>query len=255
MKALQNAVGRKGVSLLVFLGLVSMISAAHAEAAAGKGAVSGVVKYDGPAPKVTFIKMNADPKCIAIHGDKKVAHEEEVVGVAGEVKNVFVYIKAGLKAEKYPVPAEPAVIDQKECMYVPRVQGMIAGQKLNVVNSDPLSHNIRCFAKVNKTFNIGQPKEGTREKLMDKPEHAIKFKCDIHGWMFAYIFVMEHPYFAVTGADGAFKIENLPPGEYTLAAWHEVYGEQEMKVKVGEGAPAKASFVFKRMKETAQATP
>lgn len=217
--------------------------------AADQVAVSGLVKYDGPAPKVTFIKMDADKKCKEIHGNTKVSHEEEVVGAGGEVANVFVYVKEGVKGGPTPPPSTPAEINQKGCMYSPRVQGMIAGQKLNIVNSDDgVTHNIRCFAKNNKTFNIGQQGVGTRSKDFPKAENAIKFKCDVHPWMFAYIFVMDHPYYAVTGKDGKFEIKGLPAGEYTVAAWHEKYGEQEMKIKVGGEGAAKADFTFKPAK-------
>lgn len=211
--------------------------------------VKGVVKYDGPKPKITFIKMNADKKCVAMHGDQQVPHQEEVIGANGEVKNVFVWVKEGVKGRPFAAPAEHAKIDQKGCMYEPRVQGMIAGQTLDIVNSDETMHNVRGFGKKNPPFNLGQPVPGTREKTFKKVEKAIKIKCDVHPWMFAYIHVVDHPYFAVTGDDGTFEIKDLPAGEYTIAAWHEKYGEQEMKVTVGGEGPAKADFTFAAQSE------
>ncbi len=223
------------------LGGLVLIGAAVSASAANLG---GVVKYDGPKPKKVEIKMDVDAKCAQLHADKKVFVEEEVVGEKGGVKNAFVYLKQAPAGANAPVPAEPAALDQQGCVYTPRVQGMRVGQKLNLVNTDQTTHNIRCLAKTNKQFNFGQPGPGTRERVMTKPELAVKFKCDIHPWMTAYIFVMDHPFFAVTGEDGSFAIKNVPPGEYTLIAWHEKYGSQELKVKV-DGDKADANFTYK----------
>ncbi len=207
--------------------------------------VKGTIHYEGPAPKQVAVKLEADPNCVKIHGDKKVYIEEEVIGAKGEVKNAFVYIKNPPAAAKVKAPAEPITLDQKGCSYEPRVQAAIVGQKLNIVNSDPTSHNIRCLAKKNRQFNVGQPVPGTREQVLAKAEMAVKFKCDIHPWMTAYIFVMEHALYSTTSADGAFEIKNLPAGEYTLVAWHEKYGQQELKLKVADQDIADANFTFK----------
>lgn len=205
---------------------------------AGGGAIAGKAALEGPAPAPLMIKMDADKKCHETHGGAPVASEEVLAGEGGALKNVFVYVKDAPKSAA--VPETAAVLDQKGCAYAPRVQGVVKGQKLNILNSDPTLHNIRCIAKKNRSFNIAQPKQGdSREKSFDKPEEPVKFKCDVHAWMTAYVFVLEHPYFAVTGADGTFSIpEGLPPGEYTLTAWHEKYGKQEKKITVTEGAAA-----------------
>ncbi len=206
--------------------------------------VNGFIRFDGPRPAPQYLKMNADKKCEEIHGETPVANTKELIGEEGELQNVFVYIKSGLPQRKWAVPTEPAVLDQNGCMYQPRVQGVRVGQTFNILNSDPTTHNVRCFAKSNPPFNLGQPGPGTRQKVFHKAEMEVKFKCDVHPWMFAYVFVMEHPFYAVTGPDGTFSISGLPPGEYVLAAWHEVYGEQQLSVSAVAADVADANFTF-----------
>ncbi len=198
------------------------------------GNVTGTVKFDGERPKRTVIKMDADAKCAAIHGDKKVGSEDAIVSKEGMVQNAFVHVKAGVTG-KFDPPATAATIDQKGCQYTPHVQGILVDQKFNIVNSDPTSHNIHSLAKENPEFNVSQPNVGTLEKVMKKVEKPIKFKCDIHPWMSAYVFVMEHPFFGVTDKDGKFTIANLPDGEYTVEVWHETLGTTEAKIKVAGG--------------------
>lgn len=131
-------------------------------------------------------------------------------------------------------------------MFRPRVQGVRVGQEFLMRNSDALIHNVRSYAFRNRAFNIAQP-AGTpdRKKVFTKPERALKIGCDIHGWMTAYVFVMEHPYFAVTNEQGEFKIKGLPAGEYTLEAWHEQFGKQEATFNVGPTDTAEVAFTFK----------
>ena len=211
--------------------------------AARAGNVSGSVSFQGEAPKRTVIKMDADPKCAAIHGDKKVGSEDAIVSKEGKVANVFVYLKDGVKG-KFPTPTAPAEIDQNGCMYIPHVQGVMVDQPFNIKSSDPTLHNIHCLGKVNPEFNFGQPQPGVKDKVFHKAEAPIKFKCDVHPWMSAYVFVMENPFFAVSGKDGAFAIKDVPDGEYTLAAWHEKFGEQTAKIKVAGGELKDQNFTF-----------
>jgi len=218
---------------------------APAAPAAGGSAVRGVVSYANGDPD-TPIKMDADPVCAGLH-TTPVQTEKVITDGAGHLANVFVYVKAGLPAGgNYPVPATPAVIDQKGCQYLPHVQGVMVGQKVKIINSDPTLHNIHAHAKANPEFNQGQPFEGMEmEKVFDKVEVMIPFRCDVHPWMASYMGVLEHPFFAVSKADGSFEIPNLPPGSYTLEAWHESLGTQTADVTVAAGAPADANFSFK----------
>lgn len=207
--------------------------------------VTGAAKFEGDPPKRKKIKMDADAKCVHLAGEKGAGTEDAIVSKEGQVKNVFVYVKAGLEGKEIPAAgAEPAELDQKGCMYSPHVQGIRVGQTLNIKSSDETLHNIHCLAKDNGEFNFAQPSPGVREKSFRKPEKAIKLKCDVHPWMGAFIWVMEHPYFAVTEKDGTFAIKGLPDGSYTIGAWHESFGEQEGKVDVKGGA-ATVDFTFK----------
>jgi hypothetical protein len=142
-------------------------------------------------------------------------------------------------------PSEPVVLDQKNCRYEPHILGVQTDQTIVIRNSDPFLHNIHPVPENNRGFNVGQPTQGMEtERTFSSPEIMIPVGCDVHGWMSAYIGVLDHPYFAVTGSDGSFQIPNLPPGEYTIEAWHETFGVKEMKVTVDEGGTATADFTF-----------
>jgi hypothetical protein len=201
-------------------------------AAAG---VTGRVTFDGPRPERQPLDTSMDAKCAILHGGEALYSENMVVSEDGGVQHAFVYIKSPPEGD-YPVPGEPAVLDQIGCKYVPHIVGMRAGQTLNVKNSDETTHNIRSFPEINKPFNISQPEPGIRERQFPEPEMAVKIKCDFHPWMTAWVFAMTHPFFAVTDESGAYTIEGLPDGEYTLVAWHEEWGELEAAVSVKDGS-------------------
>jgi hypothetical protein len=204
---------------------------ADVPAPTGSAVVEGVVKLDGPAPAPTPW-AGAGTECKALHGDTI-----QLVKVAdGKLEDVFVYVKAGLPKGSYPTPSEPVAFDQKGCEFTPRVFGIMAGQPLALGNSDRLMHNVKT-----PEFNQAFPFGAKREMKLGEPAVMDTIKCDVHPWMRAYAGVMEHPYFAVTKADGAFAIKGLVEGEYTLAAWHEKLGTQEIKAK----APGAVEIVFK----------
>jgi hypothetical protein len=184
---------------------------------AGAADITGKVKLKGtPKPE---IPIQLDATCGKLH-DKPVTTRHFVVGADNGLANVFVYIKQG--APKSPPPAgDSPVLDQTGCMYEPYVMGVVTGQKFKVRNSDSLLHNVHATPKVNKEFNFAQVSKGQEnEKSFDQPEVLVRVKCDVHGWMFAYIGVVDHPYFAVTDKDGNFTIKNVPPGKYTVEAYH-----------------------------------
>ncbi len=217
-----------------------------ASAPAGGVALRGRVILDGTPPERRVINMTKDPACIKLHGSATVLDESVMVEKGGGVRNVFVYVRRGAAKADYPLPKEPAVLSQDGCMYRPRVQGMRVGQTLRVINGDPLTHNVRSFPVRNRAFNFGQPPDsGARERVFDAPEREIEIQCDIHPWMHAYLFVMEHPYFAVTSADGTYAIEGVPPGKYTLAVWHEVFGKLDLPVTVADKDVGDLDFTFK----------
>jgi plastocyanin len=207
--------------------------------------IVGKVVFEGPAPKRPTLETEGDPKCHAMHADKPLLSEREVVGADGSVQWAFAYIK-NPPAGTHPTPATAAHMDQIGCAYTPHVLGVQVGQKVEIKNSDPTLHNVRGIARVNKPFNFGQP-EGSppRERVFDKPEMEIRLKCDIHSWMTSYIFAMEHPFFAISDANGAFNITGLPAGDYTLVVWHESFGTQEVSVNVTADAPSPVTVTLK----------
>jgi plastocyanin len=210
--------------------------------------VKGVVKFVGEAPKPRLISMKADRQCDAIHGGKSVTAEDVVVNPNGTLKWVFVYVKEGVK-RKYNPPNEPVVLDQQGCWYQPHVFGIMVGQKLEIRNSDPLLHNIHATPKKNKPFNIGQPVKGMKSyHTFDTPEIMVPFKCDVHPWMSAYAGVLDHPFFSVSNDKGEFEIKNLPPGTYTIEAWHEKFGTLTQTVTVKPGETKQIEFTFERKK-------
>ena len=216
------------------------------------GSVKGAVALDGVAPKNEAIKMNADPVCVR---ENKTPQFQETYMVGSDGKslaNVFVYVKDGLGNYVYDAPTEPAKIDQKECRYHPHVFGMRVGQPLEIINSDPTLHNIHAIPKANSEFNNGQPIQGMKmTHTFDKPEVMVPFKCDVHGWMNAYVGVLPHPYFAVTDDGGKFELKDLPAGTYTIEAWHEKLGTQEQKVTLGQKETKELNFTFKAAGPTA----
>ncbi len=217
--------------------------ATAAAPAGGTGSISGSIAYANGDPD-TPIKMDADPTCASFHKEP-VLTEKVVTGETGGLANVFVYVKSGLPAGKYPIPSQAHLLDQKGCQYTPHVSGIRTGQKLLIRNSDPTLHNVHAMPKVNDEFNRGQPFENMEfDHTFDKAEVMVRFKCDVHPWMSSYLGVVDHPFFAVSDATGSFKIDGLPAGEYTLEAWHEELGTTTQKVTVAEGQPASVAFSF-----------
>jgi len=217
---------------------------AGSQAAFAGGSVTGSAAFSGTAPAKTEINMAADPTCAAAHAEPTFT-EETVVNSNNTLKNVFVYVKTGLEGQTFPAPAVPATLDQSGCHYTPHVTGVMVGQPLEIINSDATLHNVHSMAKESKEFNLGMPIKGMKiKKTFEKPEIMVKMKCDVHPWMSAYIGVLTHPFFAVTGDDGSFEIKDLPAGTYTLEAWHETLGAQTAEVTVAEGQAATASFSF-----------
>jgi len=217
---------------------------AAAQASLGSAAIKGSVKFQGKVPALQPIQMTADPACAAKH-KTPVKPEVLVLGPDNALANVLVRVRSGLPAKSFTPPASPAVFDQNGCVYKPHVLGIMAGQKLKVLNSDGLLHNVHALPKVNKEFNLAMPatlKE--KEHVFDKPEDPFRIKCDVHPWMGAYIAVIEHPFFAVTGTDGTFTISGLPAGTYEIEAWHEKLGTKKESVTVKDGETKTISFAF-----------
>lgn len=207
------------------------------------GTLSGKAMFTGTAPAERKISMDADPTCAGLNPEP-VFVEDVVVNADGTLRNVFVYVKEGL-AGPFEKPSTPASINQQGCRYHPHVFGMQVGQDLEILNSDATLHNVHGMPLNTKEFNLGMPIQGMKlKRKFDKEEVMVKFKCDVHPWMNAYIGVLPHPFFSVTGDDGAFAIQNLPAGSYVVEAWHEKYGVQTQQITVDEAGAAAADFTF-----------
>lgn len=210
----------------------------------GGGTVSGVVSFRGTAPSNPVISMAEEASCQAHHGGSP--RDPRVVVTNGHLANVFVYVKAGLPAgATYAAPSTPVVLDQQGCLYHPRVLGVMVGQRLAIHNSDSLLHNIKAVPSENRGFNVSQPGAGmTTDRTFSRPEVMIPLECSVHGWMHAWVGVLPHPFFATTGVDGRFSLEHLPPGTYTIEAWHETYGTQTATVTVTGTESQTSAFTF-----------
>ena len=213
--------------------------------AATAGGVSGRVTFTGTPAAAEPIDMAEEAVCSAKHSTPPMS-ETAMVGADGGLANVFVYVKTGpVTTMQFPTPGEQVVLDQNGCLYAPHVMGLQAGQELLVRNSDDVLHNINATPTENRPFNRSQPQAGMEfTTSFDAPEVMIPVRCDVHGWMEAYIGVTSHPYHAVTSADGSFSLPNLPPGDYEVEAWHEVYGTLTQTVTVPASGAAEVTFAF-----------
>lgn len=187
--------------------------------------VSGVVKFEGTAPKPAKIDMSQDPAC---QGSNTA---ENLVVSGGNLENVFVYVKEGLGNRTFPTPSDPVTLTQVGCRYKPHVLGVMAGQTIKIVNGDPTTHNIHPTPKDNREWNESQaPQAAALEKNFAREEILLPVKCNQHPWMRMFVNVVKSPFYAVTGPDGKYEIKGLPPGDYTIAFVHEKLGEQDQKV-------------------------
>lgn len=207
--------------------------------------ITGKVTLKGTPPaerKVAF-----DALCGKLH-TKDAFTRHYVVGADGGLANVFVYLKEVPAGKTYTPPEKMPVLDQVNCFYEPYVMGVMVNQKFQIKNSDPLMHNVHATPKVpgNKEFNVGQPVQGmVTERTFSSPEVLVRFKCDVHPWMFAYVGVLPHPYFAVTDKDGKFKLpSDLPAGKYTLVAYHLKAGEATQEITVADGDKKEVNFTL-----------
>lgn len=221
-----------------------VVPAFHVDPATA-GSISGAIRYSGPRPAQKKIDMSEDPACVAAHQGKAV-DESLVVSPKGALANSFIYVKAGLEGKRFETPTTPVTIDQRGCWFRPRVFGIQTSQTLQVVNSDPVTHNIHPMAQINREWNHSQGAGDTPlARRFIKPEVMIRVKCNIHSWMRAYIGVVDNPYFAVSKDDGSYTIANLPPGTYTLGIWQENLGAREQQVTVVPHANTTANITFK----------
>jgi hypothetical protein len=208
------------------------------------GSVTGTIKLEGTAPRMRPINMAADPVCSGMH-PQPATTENVIAGDNGALQNVFVYLQGDFSAWAVPKATTPAELDQRGCMFQPHVLGMQTSQPLSVKNTDQTTHNVHPVPKNNREWNETQP-PGAAPLSRDFPreEVAIPVKCNIHPWMQSYVAVLSTPYFQVTGPEGKFNLANLPPGNYTLVAWHEQYGTSQQAVTIGPSESRTVDFTF-----------
>ncbi|MGH9740088.1 MAG: carboxypeptidase regulatory-like domain-containing protein [Candidatus Acidiferrales bacterium] len=209
------------------------------------GNITGTVRLEGDPPVFRPIDMSAEPECVKAN-PKPVIPPIVVTGDHGGLASVAVYIKTGLGRYKYDVPTTPVELDQKGCMYEPRVLALRVGQPLEVHNEDPTVHNIHVMARMNHSFNRSEePGDAPFTETFSHAELAVPVSCNVHPWMRAYLFIFDNPYFAVTTKTGDFDLKGLPPGTYTIEARQEYYGVQDQMVTLGPKETKSISFVFK----------
>jgi plastocyanin len=209
---------------------------------AGFGTVSGTVAFSGKAPEAAELPRKSDPVCAA----KPMKANDVIVNANNTLKDVMVRIAPGTVKGKFSAPTTPASVKQQDCMYVPRVQGAVAGQVVEVENDDKTMHNVHTYKGQETILNQGQPagSPAIKKDSIASEAAVLKFKCDVHPWMEGYLVVTDHPFFQTTGADGAFKLDKVPAGKYTVEAWHSKYGLKTAQVTVEPNKAAEAKFSY-----------
>ena len=210
--------------------------------AATAGNIAGSVVFEGDAPSMAVIDMSEESVCAAKHSSTPMI-QEVVVNSNGTLANVFVYVKEGLESLQFPTPGA-VLLDQNGCVYLPHVLGVMVGQDITIRNSDGLLHNINASPTINRGFNSSQPVSMESTRSFRAAEVMVPLRCDVHGWMNAYVGVLDHPYHSVSNSSGAFNLSTLPPGDYVIEAWHERYGTQTQTVTVTTGETAEVTFTF-----------
>ncbi len=210
--------------------------------AAGVGSINGTVAFSGKTPEMKELPRKADPVCAA----KPMKDNEVIVNGNGTLKDVLVRVAPGAVKGKFSAPESTVDVKQQDCMYVPRVQGAVAGQTVTVENDDKTMHNVHTYKGQETILNQGQPAGSPpikKDSVATEPA-VLKFKCDVHPWMTGFVVVTDHPFFATTGSDGSFKLDKVPAGKYTIEAWHSKYGLKTATVTVEPNKSAELKFSY-----------
>ena len=225
------------VALPVLLGSLSLGPGPNSTA------IMGRVTYTGTPAKAKPIDLAKQPECIKLNPAGLPA-EDVVTGPGNTLQNVLVYISAG-DSDPAPPPVMAATFDQHDCHYTTHVLPLRVGQDVSISNSDPFNHNIHPIGRINREWNRIQLAGTPPFSYSYENEEFIHVKCNIHAWMSAYFVVLKTNHVSVTKNDGSFRLPDLPPGRYTVTAWHEVYGTQKQEVTLGGGETQTLNFVFR----------
>ena len=239
MRRVLVSLSAAGSAVFIVLGASTIPVAGQAGAG---GTVVGHVRYKGPPPVNPIIRMGADPRCNKLYVGRRPTAQTFVVASDGGMTNVFVNVDGSFP--NAPAPAAPVVIDQKDCMYQPRVIGARIGQTLQIKNGDDTSHNVHALSMSGNDFNTSEPTRGMVFEFKLKAGEMLHIKCDIHAWMSSYVGIVDHPYFTVTAGDGSFTIANVPAGKQTIRVWHEAMGSQTQTVDVQAGKTTNVDFSY-----------
>ena len=227
---------------VVMAGLAVLASSAVAYAGPSGGTISGKVTHDGALAKMKPIDMSMEPTCATMYATPQLA-ETVVTGAGNSLENVVVFVSAG--APNDAAPSTAAIFTQKGCRYIPHLLALQVNQELKITNEDQTVHNVHPQPKRNREWNKSQPPGAPPIRASYEQAEFIPVKCNVHPWMHGILAVLPNSHYAVTGAGGSFSLANLPPGKYTITAWHESYGEQSQDVTISGSETHTINFVFK----------
>lgn len=233
-------------ALIMTIGVSSRQTVNAGSATAAGAIVRGTVRFEGTVPRPNPINMGADPGCAKQH-PSPVFTQDLMTDSKGDLQNVVVFVSDGLGDRAFDPPSQPVEMKQKGCMYEPHVLALQTNQPVEVTNNDPTTHNIHPQPANNREWNKAEVPGSKIEESFPRPEIAIPIKCNVHPWMRGYVAVFRHPFFAVTSKDGSFALNNLPPGTYTIQAWHEKLGTSTQRITIGPNESRSIDFVFKSM--------
>lgn len=232
-----------GAAVLLVAAVVAAAAPSAGASAQAAGTIAGRVRLSGPAPLNPVVRMGMDPACSRAYGDTRPTHDFVVRAADGGLANVFVEVRGPFPGAV--PPAARVVLDQRGCMFRPRVLALQRGQVLEVRNGDPTLHNVHALSAKGNTFNLSQVVGRPPATVaLAHEEKMLRITCDVHSWMNVYVAVVDHPYFAVTDAAGAFTIRNVPAGRHEVQVWHERYGPLTATVDVPSGGSVPADFSY-----------
>lgn len=217
-------------------------TAAPYDSSSASTRVSGTILFEGPRPEPAPVRMGGSLFCVR-HGQGRTSQRVSITE-DNKLQNVIVYVRSGHEGRVYTVPSDPVILDQKDCVYVPRVVTLMAGQPLEIGNSDDTFHNVHAESSVNRPFNLVQAVMGSKNtEIFSKAEAPFRIGCDMHPWMSTYVGVFDHPFHTTVNAEGFYSI-NLPPGKFEIVAWHEKYGAKTASVETRASQTTELNFTF-----------